>query len=449
MFSLQVLRYEKKDYGSSKFILKKITEHHLLIMNGTMALESASNVSLSDFRNLLPELNDITEKISKVSASAILDNVDAVNSCLASSPWWTEDVVLSWISSQQLAFDVLVRAFGNIQIVRDMELLVIRFKDSFLYEAVSESSKKLVLNRKSLRYSFSNRRTSLVQTGSSDRLSKPDDSKSTMLQVAVSINEFMDKVLFKSTTCDVNNIPENCFDLLFYSKLFLPVCSSVCDSNDSGSKMEWYRELAAKASTFMSTRFLFRAVDVESSQSLTLGRRGSSIANSSIDEFQILANLETYRRAMVLSMHLQRELVNRSVAKYGVLSSLNSVVFSNDNIEAPHHLSPSAFIHMLLYVLTSDQLPPFMQPQFALSPNAKPFPKSDESDVIIASLHDMVEALTSFQALRKTGIETYYPAEPADDVQDGRKKPYVIRLHDDFEVALKVTVLRQRNKYLR
>lgn len=128
----------------------------------------------------------------------------------------------------------------------------------------------------------------------------------------------------------------------------------------------------------------------------SMGRRESSISNSRIDELQIMANLETYRRAMILSIHLQKELINRSVKQVDVLSSFHS---------ESNRVSPAAFIHMLLYVLRADQLPPYMQPQFALSPNAHPFNKSEETDTIIESLHDLVEAVTSFQTLRKTGIE--------------------------------------------
>lgn len=172
----------------------------------------------------------------------------------------------------------------------------------------------------------------------------------------------------------------------------------------------------------------------------------SSIDNSSVDELQVLANLETYRRAMLLSMHLHSELVNRKVKAHDLLSSLYA---EEGETSDQQRLSPTAFIHLLIYVLRADQLPAYMQPHFALAPNARPFPVSIETDIIIESLHDLVEAVVSFQSLRRTGIETFYKPATVPRTDAEAAMPLVLRLNADFEVALKVTVLRQQNMHMR
>ena len=103
------------------------------------------------------------------------------------------------------------------------------------------------------------------------------------------------------------------------------------------------------------------------------------IHNSSINEQQILANLETYRRAMLLSVYLTSQLTNRSVKQFDILSSLHEHA-DYSNTTSSVRLSPTSFIHLLIYVLQSDQLPSYMQPMYALSAHAKPFSKNDETD---------------------------------------------------------------------
>lgn len=450
---LQSVRFPQQTTGFSGLLMQTMMKHSELVYAGTNVLERAAMASIDDFRDLLPELNEVTKLIKQTNVSAIVDDAYENDCSLHISPWWTEEKARAWLSSQQLALNVIVRSVESIELFRDMELLVIRFKDSFLYDAISTGSKKFMLNRRSIRQSVirNQNRKSISATSSSktvcasppgNKLPQGKDlspgktgpvgevkAENPMQTVAVALQAFVDTLLSQTTTCDDESIPKKCFDLLFYAKLFLPT-----GQDAARDEMVWYRNLALRASTFMSTRLLFRTgEDGEAPRGSS--RRESSINNSTVDELQIMSNLETYRRAMLLSMHLQQELVNRSVKQCGILSSLGGGM---------HSLSPTEFIHTIIYVMPSDELPSYMQPHYALSTNAKPFSKNEETDAIIESLHDMVEAVTSFQTLRKTGIEKYYNIAPRGDAS-----PAVMQLNADFEIALKVTVLRQPNIFMR
>ena len=450
---MQSLRFPQQTTGFSSILMHTMRKHCELVFAGTNVLERAAMASIDDFRGLLPELNEVTKRIKQTKVSAIVDDEFENDCSLYTSPWWSEEKARAWLTSHQLALDVIVRSVESIELFRDMELLVIRFKDSFLYDAISTGSKKFKLNRRSIRQSVirNNSRKAILMTGSwkAPSSSSPGNKNSPggktspeetgpsgeaktenpMLTVAVALQSFVDTLLSQTTTCDDKSIPMKCFDLLFYAKLFLPT-----GQGGAGDEMAWYRNLALRASTFMHMRLLFRTGENEEAPKGS-NRRESSISNSAVDELQIMSNLETYRRAMLLAMYLQQELVSRSVKQRGILSSLGGGM---------HSLSPTDFIHTILYVMPSDELPPHMQPHYALSPNAKPFSKNEETDAIIESLHDMVEAVTSFQTLRKTGIEKYYSVTSRSD-----DSPAVMQLNADFEIALKVTVLRQQNMHLR
>ena len=414
-----------------------------VIYRGVTVVETASVASLNDFRSSKSELLSLSTELMHAKRRSILELDLSEEYRVCTSPGWNEDNVMAWMSSHNLAIDVIERTLGNVHIMRDMELLVVQFKNAFLYDAVSVSLKNFVLSRQSVRYSLSeNQRTkhkfpTRVAQPPGGSISGPVEEKkeaspiqrTVMGKVASDLQSFISKLLSKSFRCDDKSIPEKCYDLLFYAALFFPQSGQV--------KMSWYREMILRAGSFMKTPLLFRSEE-GSGQRLSQTRRFSSIKNSTIDEEQIMSNLETYRRATLLSIYLHGALVNRVPSKQDLLSSLH------DTGDVQKRLSPTQFIHLILYDLRCEQLPSFLQPQFALSSHAKPFPKSEDTDLILQSLHDAVEAVVSFQALRRHGIEKFYIE---DSKSVGRSS--ILELNADFEVALKVTVLRQQDAYMR
>jgi hypothetical protein len=76
-----------------------------------------------------------------------------------------------------------------------------------------------------------------------------------MQTVALALQTFVDRLLSQATTCDDTAIPKNCFDLLFYAKLFLPMDDVTNTSTGSSTWQQWYRPMSTRASALMLTRW--------------------------------------------------------------------------------------------------------------------------------------------------------------------------------------------------
>lgn len=379
------------------------------MVEGLQLLEKAAELDSSDFNAQVPALLELSKRLQQSSLLEVSSTEDAARMNEIES-------FNSWSLYQQLALNSISRSIDGIVIVKQADVVFDHFRGAFLYNAEDEDPN--------------------TATSSSSSLS----TASTMTSVADEVREFLMRVLSRSIGIDIRPIPENMFDLYFYSHLFLPVGPNVVIR--PGGDQSWYRNYAQSAKVILSSRLLFRKIGESLEDNYVAATRHAP--HDDVEDGRILANLETYRRAMLLCGSFERFISDsRSRDVKGLLACLpQDTEGEADDIEIPLNV---ALVDKLLFDTPSFMLPPCLRPQDSLWEHASVFTQNDETHEIMATLYDLCEALLALDAARSDN-------KTLDDTE--RKSFGVLalpepKMEESVEFKLKSSALRMKSSELR
>lgn len=381
------MQIESSDAAPDATIHKQIQTNAILIVEGLQLLERAAELDSSDFNAQLPKLLDLSKRLQQACL------LEGLPQDTAATPQNSAGGALSsWVLYQELAINSISRSIDGIVLVKQADVVLDHFKEAFLYNNAADNTNAIITSSSVL------------------------SNASTMASVADEVREFLMRVLTRSIGVDIRPIPENMFDLYFYSHLFLPVGQNVVSG--PGGDHSWYRNYAQSAKVIMSSRLLFRRIGEAVEGNYVLSSR--RVTRDDVEDGRILSNLETYRRAMLLCSSLERFLSDpQSVDIKAILSSVTQVQETQEDGSEPDAPINVRLVDKLLFDTPSFLLPSWLRPQDSLWETSSAFHQNEETDEILITLYDLSDALLAIDAFRGSKMAETYEAKLESDANSG------------------------------